>query len=86
MVDPASVCSIIPFNMLVILLFVVLILFHEHMQPAWSLDDSSIAIPLAVRSPYLSCWLPQINGTANATSHDAPSTTTSDVTKVRPFS
>jgi len=46
----------------------------------------SVALPLAVRSPYLSCWLPQINGTANATSHDAPSATASDLSQVSPFS
>ena len=83
MVDPVH--SVFPSNMPVILLFAFLVLFYEHIQLAWSLN-SPIAIPLAVRSPYLSCWLPQINGTANATSHDAPSTTTSDVSKVRPLS
>ena len=71
----------------VILLFVLLVLCHEYIQPAWSQGYVvSIALPLAVRSPYLSSWLPQINGTANATSHDAPSTTTSDVSKVCPLS
>jgi len=63
MVDPVR--SIFPLNMSVILLFVLLVLFHEHIQPT---QAYSVALPLAVRSPYLSCWLPQINGTVNATS------------------
>jgi len=80
MVEPVR--SVALLKMPVILLFVLLVLFH--IQPAQA--NYSVAIPLAVRSPYLSCWLPQINGTANATSHDAPSATTSDLSQVRLFS
>jgi hypothetical protein len=85
MLDPVR--SVFSLNMSVVQLFFLLVLFHEHVQPAWSQGNViSIALPLAVRSPYLSCWLPQINGTAaNATSNDAPSTTTSDLSKVCPF-
>ena len=84
MVDPVRL--VLSLNMSVLPLFVLFVLFHQHIQPAWSQNASSIALPLAVRSPYLSCWLPQINGTANATSHDAPSTTTVDPSKVCHFS
>ena len=83
-----SVRLVFSLNMSVVLLFFLFVLFHEHIQPAWSQGNViSIALPLAVRSPYLSCWLPQINGTAtNSTSNDAPSTTTSDLSKVCPSS
>ena len=81
MVDP--VCSVFPFNMPGILRFVLLVLFHQHIQPAWS---QTLALPLAVRSPYLSCWLPQIRGTAIRNYYDAPVTTISDLSKVCHFS
>jgi len=50
-----------------LLLFVlqVLVLFHGQIQTVQALYFS-IALPLAVRSPYLSCWLPMVNGSDNA--------------------
>jgi hypothetical protein len=50
-----------------LLLFVlqVLVLFHGQIQTVQALYFS-IALPLAVRSPYLSCWLPRVNGSDNA--------------------
>lgn len=77
--------SVFPLNrhMPVILLFVLLVLFQEHIQPTRA--NYSVALPLPVRSSHLSYWLPQINGTANATSHDAPFTTASDLSQVCPF-
>ena len=84
MVDPVHSAS--SFNMPIMLLFVLLVLFHQHIQLAQAQGKFSVALPLAVRSPYLSCWLPQINGTANATSHDAPFATASDLSQVRPLS
>ena len=49
-----------------LLLFVlqVLVLFYGQIQTVQALDFS-IALPLAVRSPYLSCWLPRVNGSDN---------------------
>lgn len=79
MVDPVRLA---PLNMPVILPFVLLILFHKHIQLAWA-QNISIALPLVVRSPYLSCWLP-INGTVNANS-DPPSATASDLSQACPF-
>lgn len=67
----------------VILLFVLLILFHKHIQLAQA-QNSPVALPLVVRSPYLSCWLP-MNGTVNANG-DPPSATASDLSQVCPFS
>ena len=52
-----------------LLLFVlqVLVLFYRdgQIQTVQALDFS-VALPLAVRSPYLSCWLPRVNGSDNA--------------------
>jgi hypothetical protein len=50
-----------------LLLFVlqVPVLFHGQIQTVQALYFS-IALPLAVRSPYLSCWLPLVNGSDNA--------------------
>jgi hypothetical protein len=52
-----------PLNMLAILPLVLLALFHQEFQP---IQAASVALPLAMCSPFLSCWLPQINGFANA--------------------
>src|SRR6266851_5173756 len=56
--------SIFPLNMVNLLLFVLLVLLREQIRPVQA--SFSIALPLAVRSPYLSCWLPQLNGSSNA--------------------
>ena len=68
-------------TMPVMLLFFLLVLFHEHIQPTQA--DYSVALPLAVRSPYLSFWIPQI---AVGASHDAPYATAVDLSQVCPFS
>jgi len=65
-----------------ILLFFPLLLLHIHIQvfqPVQALP--SIALPLAVRSPYLSYWLPQ-NGSATISDQFHPSPTESDLSKV----
>jgi hypothetical protein len=48
-----------------LLLFVLLVLLHNQIQ-AVQAQVFSVALPLAVRSPYLSCWLPRVNGSDNA--------------------
>ena len=47
--------------MLVILPLVLLALFHQQIQPIQAI---SVALPLAMRSPTLSYWLPQNDGSA----------------------
>ena len=86
MVGPVR--SVFPFNMAAILFFILLVLLHEHIQLALAQAqvNYSVALPLTVRSPYLSGWLPQMNGTANATSHDATSVTASELYQVCYFS
>ena len=74
------------FDMPVILLFALLVLFHEHTQLVGAKANYSVAIPLAIRSPYLSCWLPELVGAANATSYDAPAATAPDLSQVCSFS
>jgi hypothetical protein len=56
--------------MLVVLPLVLLALFHQQIQP---IQAVSVALPLAMRSPSLTCWLPQINGFANTTDYYPPS-------------
>ena len=60
--------------------FVLLALLHEQIQPVQA--SFSIALPLAVRSPYLSCWLPQGNASANATDQYRLSPTRSNLSQV----
>jgi len=48
-----------------LVVFVLLVLLHEQLEPVQA--SFSVALPLTVRSPYLSCWLPQVNGSDNAT-------------------
>jgi len=45
-----------------LLLFVLLVLLHNQIQAVQAQGIYSVALPLAVRSPYLSCWLPRVDG------------------------
>jgi len=65
-----------------LLLFVlqVLVLLHEQLEPVQA--SFSVALPLAVRSPYLSCWLPQVNGSDNGTVPYHISATRSNLSQV----
>jgi len=52
-----------------LLLLFVLILLHRQTQVTQLVQASSsqsIALPLTVRSPYLSSWLPQTNASGNS--------------------
>jgi hypothetical protein len=49
---------VFPFDMPVILFFALLVFFHGHTQLVGAKANYSVALHLAVRSPYLSCWLP----------------------------
>ena len=70
--------------MILIPLFV-LVLTHRRTQLVQA--TFSIALPLSVRSPYFSCWLPQLNGsyTTDRYSEYYRGTTTSDLSNVRVF-
>ncbi len=66
-----------------VLLLISLLLLHGHVQVFQPVQASlsSLALPLAVRSPYLSYWLPQ-NGSANISDQFHPAVTKSDVSQV----
>ena len=69
------------------LLLFLLVLLHRQIQPVQA--SFSVALPLLVRSPYISCWLPQINGSNSsmgALNEYHGSTTTSDLSQVGVFS
>jgi hypothetical protein len=69
----------------IILLFLLLIL-DQRIESVGAQSNISIALPLAVRSPYLSYWLPYLNrsDSSNATNHARLSTTvtTSNLSQV----
>jgi hypothetical protein len=56
-----------------VILLVLLILGLQQIRPIQAQLNASVALPLSMRSPYLSCWLPQINNVANVTDYDPPS-------------
>ena len=59
---------VFPLSMTSFLLFVLLVLLHtgNQIQAVQAQGPFSVALPLAVRSPYLNCWLPRVNGSDNA--------------------
>ena len=62
------------------LLLFLLILLHGHIQ-LFRPVQADLGLPLAVRSPYLSYWLPQ-NGSANITDQIHLAPTKSDLYQV----
>ena len=69
-----------------LLLLFVLALTHRQTQLVKA--DFSIALPLLVRSPYFSCWIPQLNISKPSTggfSQHYQTTTTSNLSQVRVF-
>jgi hypothetical protein len=75
--------------MTLFLLFV-LVLTHQQTQLVQALAYFSVALPLLVRSPYFSCWLPQINTSdpsiSGFSSENYQGTTTSNLSQVRVLS
>jgi hypothetical protein len=73
-------------------LFLLLVLFltHRQAQLVQAKAGFSVALPLLVRSPYFSCWLPQINTSdpsfSGFSSERYMGTTTSDLSQVCMFS
>jgi hypothetical protein len=63
------------------LLLFLLMLFHGHIQVFRPVQAADLGLPLAVRSPYLSYWLPQ-NGSANITDQIHLAPTKSDLDQV----
>jgi len=69
-----------------LLLPFVLVLTHRQIQLVQAYY--TVALPLSVRSPYFSCWLPQINGSKPSMGQSSEyyqGTTTSNLSQVRVF-
>jgi len=73
-------------SQMTLLLLFVLVLTHRLTQLVQA--NYTVALPLSVRSPYFSCWLPQINGSEPSMgrfSEYYQGTTTSNLSQVRAF-
>ena len=84
---PVTVCSpipnfpsVFPLKMTILLVLFPLMLLHGYIQ-VFQPAQASLALPLAVRSPYLSYWLPQ-NGSANISDQFHLAPTKSDLYQV----